>query len=203
MKLHNSLGPNPHVVRMFAAERGVDLETVEVDIMGGENRQEAYLAKNPAGQLPALELDDGSFVSEVTAICEYLDETADGAPILGSTPAEKAQARMWTRRVDLGICEPLANGFRFSEGLDLFKPRMLTRPEAADGLKAMAQDKLGWLDAQLAGKDFIGGDKLGLADILLFCFLTFGANVGQPLNPDNKNVAAWFERMQNRPSAAA
>ena len=203
MELHNSMGPNPHVVRMFAAERGIDLEKVEVDIMSGENRQEAYLAKNPAGQLPALELDDGTFISEVTAICEYLDETAAGSPILGSTPEEKAQARMWTRRVDLGICEPLANGFRFSEGLDLFKPRMLTRPEAADGLKAMAQDKLGWLDAQLEGKDFIGGDSLGLADILLFCFLTFGANVGQPLNPDNKNVAAWFERMQGRASAAA
>ena len=188
---------------MFAAERGVDLDTVEVDIMAGENRQEAYLAINPAGQLPALELDDGTVISEVTAICEYLDEVADGQPILGSTPAEKAQSRMWTRRVDLGICQPLANGFRFSEGLDLFKPRMLTRPEAADGLKAMAQDKLGWLDAQLEGKEFIGGSHVGLADILLFCFLTFGANVGQPLNPDNANVSAWFDRMQDRPSAAA
>ena len=109
---------------------------------------------------------------------------------------------MWTRRVDLGICEPLANGFRFSEGLELFKPRMLTRPEAAEGLKAMAQDKLAWLDTQLEGKEFIGGSRIGLADILLFCFLTFGANVGQPLNPDNANVSAWFERMQGRPSAS-
>ena len=203
MKLHNSLGPNPQVVRMFAAERGIELDKIEVDLMAGENRQEAYLAKNPAGQLPALELDDGTVISEVTAICEYLDEVADGQPLLGSTAAEKAQSRMWTRRVDLGICEPLANGFRFSEGLELFKPRMLTRPEAAEGLKAMAQDKLGWLDAQLEGKTFIGGSNIGLADILLFCFLAFGANVGQPLNPDNANVSAWFERMQARPSAAA
>ncbi len=203
MKLHNSLGPNPHVVRMFAAERGIELDTVEVDIMAGENRQDAYLAKNPAGQLPALELDDGTVISEVTAICEYLDETADGTPLLGNTPEEKAQARMWTRRVDLGICEPLANGFRFAEGLDLFKTRMLTRPEAADGMKAMAQDKLGWLDAQLEGKEFIGGSGIGLADILLFCFLDFGTNVGQPLNPENKNVNAWFERMRGRSSASA
>ena len=203
MKLHNSLGPNPHVVRMFAAERGIDLDTVEVDLMAGENRQEAYLAKNPAGQLPALELDDGTVIAEVTAICEYLDEVADGTPLMGSTPEEKALARMWTRRVDLGICEPLANGFRFSEGLDLFKTRMLTRPEAADGLKAMAQDKLSWLDAQLEGKEFIGGSRIGLADVLLFCVLAFGANVGQPLNPDNANVSAWFARMQSRPSASA
>lgn len=203
MKLHNSLGPNPQVVRMFAAERGIDLDKVEVDIMAGENRQEAYLAKNPAGQLPALELDDGTVISEVTAICEYLDEVADGAPLLGSTAAEKAQSRMWTRRVDLGICEPLANGFRFAEGLDMFKTRMLVRPEAAEGLKALAQDKLGWLDGQLEGREFIGGSQIGIADILLFCFLGFGANVGQPLNPDNKNVSAWFERMQSRPSASA
>ena len=203
MKLLNSIGPNPHVVRMFAAERGIDLDKVEIDILAAENRQEAYLAKNPAGQLPCLELDDGTVISEITAICEYLDETADGEPIMGSTPEERAVARMWTRRVDLGICEPLANGFRFSEGLDMFKTRMLVAPEAAPGLKAMAQDKIGWLDGQLEGKAFIGGDKIGLADILLFCFLAFGANVGQPLNPENANVMAWFERMQARPSAAA
>jgi len=203
MKLHNSVGPNPHVVRMFAAERGIDLDTVDVDLMGGENRQDAYLAKNPAGQLPCLELDDGTVIAEITAICEYLDEISDGEPLMGRTPEEKALGRMWARRVDLGICEPMANGFRFSEGLDLFKTRMLVRPEAADGLKAMAQDKLGWLDDQLAGKDFIGGDKIGLADVLLFCFLAFGANVGQPLKPEYKNVTAWFERMQARPSAAA
>ena len=203
MKLLNSIGPNPHVVRMFAAERGIDLDKVEIDILAAENRQAAYLAKNPAGQLPCLELDDGTVISEITAICEYLDETADGEPIMGSTPEERAVARMWTRRVDLGICEPLANGFRFSEGLDMFKTRMLVAPEAAPGLKAMAQDKIGWLDGQLEGKAFIGGDKIGLADILLFCFLAFGANVGQPLNPENGNVMAWFERMQARPSAAA
>jgi glutathione S-transferase len=188
---------------MFAAERGIDLDKIEVDLMGGENRQEAYLAKNPAGQLPCLELDDGTVIAEITAICEYLDEISDGKSLMGSTPEEKALARMWARRVDLGICEPMANGFRFSEGLDLFKTRMLVRPEAAEGLKAMAQDKLGWLDGQLEGKEFIGGDNIGLADILLFCFLAFGAAVGQPVNPEHKNVTAWFERMQARPSAAA
>ncbi len=203
MKFYNSMGPNPHVVRMFAAERGINLDMVDVDIMSAENRQDAYLAKNPAGQLPCLELDDGSVIAEITAICEYLDETNPGDSLIGADAGDKANTRMWTRRIDLGICEPLANGFRFSEGLELFKPRMLTRPEAADGLKAMAQDKLTWLNGQLEGRDFIAGDKLTLADILLFCFLAFGANVGQPLNPENGNVAAWFERMQGRASASA
>ena len=203
MKFYNSMGPNPHVVRMFAAERGIDLNPVEVDIMGAENRQDAYLAKNPAGQIPCLELDDGTVIAEITAICEYLDETNPGDSLIGSDPADKANTRMWTRRVDLGVCEPMANGFRFAEGLELFKPRMVTRPEAAEGLKVIAQDKLTWLNGQLEGRDFIAGDKLTLADILLFCFLAFGASVGQPLNPENANVSAWFERMQGRASASA
>jgi glutathione S-transferase len=188
---------------MFAAERGVELNTTDVDIMSGENRQDPYLEKNPAGQLPCLELDNGDHIAEVTAICEYLDETGPGDSLIGATAEEKANTRMWTRRVDLNICEPLANGFRFAEGLDLFKDRIVVRPEAADGLKAIAQDRISWLDKQIESRDFIAGDKLSMADVLLYCFLAFGANVGQPLNPDNKNIAAWFERMQARPSASA
>ena len=78
MKLYNSVGPNPHVVRMFMAERGIDLPKEDIDLMAGENRQAPYTTKNPAGQLPALELDDGSILTEITAICEYLDETQPG-----------------------------------------------------------------------------------------------------------------------------
>jgi glutathione S-transferase len=203
MKFFDSVGPNPQVVRMFAAERGIDLDTEKVDIIGGENRQEAYLQKNPAGQMPCLELDDGSFLAEVTAICEYLDEIGDGESLIGNTPEERAKTRMWTRRIDLNVCEPLANGFRYSEGLGMFKDRITTIPEAAEGLKRVAQEKITWLDGLMAGKTFVCGDKLTLADILLYCFLAFGANVGQPLNPDNKNVMAWFERMSQRPSASA
>ncbi|MEQ9144828.1 MAG: glutathione S-transferase family protein [Parvibaculaceae bacterium] len=203
MKLYNSIGPNPRVVKMFMAEKGIEMPFEEIDIMGGANRQEDYTKVNPAGQLPALQLDNGDVISEITAICEYLDEKNPNPPLIGSTPEERAETRMWTRRVDLGICEPLANGFRFSEGLAMFQDRMRCIPEAADGLKACAQDKIKWLDGQLEGKDWIAGDRFTLADILLFGFLDFGASVGQPLDPANKNVVAWFERVNARPSAAA
>ena len=203
MKLINSVGPNPHVVRMFAAERGIDLPTENIDILTGENRQDGYLNKNPSGQAPCLELDDGSHLAEVTAICEYLDEVSPGASLIGETPEQRAEARMWTRRVDLNICEPLANGFRFAEGLGLFKDRIVTVPEAAEGLKRIAQDRLTWLDRQLAGKTYLCGDRLTLGDVLLYCFLAFGATVGQPLNPANANVKAWFDRMAARPTAKA
>ncbi len=204
MKFYNSLGPNPQVVRMFAAERGVTLDMVDVDIMAGENREADYVAKNPSGQLPCLELDDGSYLAEVTAICEYLDEISDGPRLLGETPEERAKNRMWTRRVDLYICEPLATGFRAAEGRQLFENRMTLLPaEVAGDLKAIAQEKITWLDGLIEGRDYIGGDSPSLADILLFCFIAFGTNVGQPLNEDNRNIVAWFERMQARPSASA
>lgn len=203
MKLYNSIGPNPRVVRMFMAERGIEVPKQEVDLRGGENRREPYTDKNPSGQLPALELDDGTVLSEITAICEYLDEKAPGPSLIGSTPEQRAETRMWTRRIDLNIVEPLVNGFRFSEGLKLFQNRIRCIPEAADGLKATARDRLAWLDELMAGKQFVCGSRFTLADILLFAFVDFGNQVGQKLSPDLKNISAWFDRMKARPSAAA
>nr|WP_321359022.1 glutathione S-transferase family protein [uncultured Hyphomonas sp.] len=203
MKLITSVGPNPHVVRMFMAERGIDIPTEEIDIRAGENREAPFLKTNPAGQSPCLVLDDGSVVTEITAICEYLDETFPGEKLMGDTPEARAQNRRWTRWVDLNIVEPLTNGFRYSEGLPMFKDRMRCLPEAADGLKACAQDKIKFLDGRLADQPYIAGDKFSLADVLLFCFQAFGNTVGQPLNPEFRNYAAWFAKVGERPSAKA
>ncbi len=144
MKLYNSGGPNPKVVRMFMAEKGIDLPKIEVDLRGGENRQPAFLARNPAGQSPALELDDGSVLAEITAICEYLDEKYRNTPsLIGDTPEQRAETRMWVRRVDLNVCEPMANGFRYSEGLKMFQSRMRCLPEAAAG-PSRRSPRTGW-----------------------------------------------------------
>ena len=204
MKLYNSLGPNPKLVRIFAAEKGYAFpEVVEVDLMSGANRKAPYLAKNPAGQLPALELDDGRVIAETIAICEYLEEIAPRPALIGSDPAERAETRMWVRRIEWKIIQPLADGFRFAEGLPLFKDRIRTLPEAAAGLKATAQDGLAWLDQQIAGRDTIVPKRFTIADIALYAFLDFGASVGQPLPPSAKNLAAWFEKGKARPSAKA
>ena len=203
MKLHTSIGPNPRVVKMFLAEKGLAMDFVEVDLRGGENRREPYnTSVNPAGQTPALELDDGSCVTEITAICEYLEERQPNPPLIGTTAEQRAATRMWTRRVDIKICEPMANGFRYAEGLGLFEGRMRCLPEAAAGLKAIAKDGEEWLEAHFPGP-WIAGDRFTLADILLFSFLDFGAMVGQPLDPKFKKVGAWYERVKARPSAAA
>ncbi len=204
MKFYNSIGPNPRVVRMFLAEKGVKVPVVEVDLIKGENRQDAHLKRNPAGQMPCLEFDDGAHLSEITAICEYIEDTHPAPALIGATPREKAETRMWTRRVDLNICEPMANGFRNAEGLPLFKARIPTDPAVAPGLKMIAQNREKWLSDMKAPSDqFLCGDRFTLADILLFCFVDFGIQVGQPLNPEAKWLAGWYERVKARASAAA
>lgn len=203
MKLYTSVGPNPRVVTLFMAEKGISLPEVMVDLHGGENRRPPYSTQvNPSGQTPALELDDGAVLTEITAICEYLDERFDSTTLIGATAEERAATRMWTRRIDLKVCEPMANGFRFAEGLPLFESRMRCLPEAAAGLKAIAQDGLAWLDTQLGNNEFFAGTRLTLADLMLFAFLEFGSRIGQPLNPDFANIARWFEAMKGRPSTA-
>ncbi len=203
MLLYNSIGPNPRFVRIFMAERGIELPRVEVDLRSGENRGEAFRAKNPTGQCPALELDDGTVIAEITAICEYLDEVTPGPSLIGSTPQERAETRMWARRVDLNILEPMANGFRFSDGLKMFQNRTHCIPAAAEDLKQIAQEQLTWLDGQMNGKTFICGERMTLADILLFAFVDFFDGVKQPINQANQHIVAWHARMKARPSAGA
>lgn len=201
MKFHNSVGPNPRVVKLFMAEKGIEIPEVTVDLRGGENRRAPYNVEvNPAGQTPALELDDGSVITEITAICEYLEEKFPDTPLIGTSAEERAATRMWTRRIDLKICEPLTNGFRFAEGLPLFEPRLRCLPEAAAGLKATAQDGVRWLDPLIAGREFVAGERLTLADLMLFAFLDFGISVGQPIDASATNAIAWYERMKARPT---
>src|SRR4051794_3813485 len=144
------MGPNPKVVRMFLAEKGIEIPKVEIDVRGGENRQPPYLAKNPFGQSPALELDDGTVLAEITAICEYIEEKHPAPPLIGTTPEERAETRMWARRIDLNVLEPMANGFRFAEGLRMFQDRLPCIPQAADDLKLTAQKNLARIERLMA-----------------------------------------------------
>lgn len=203
MKLYDSIGPNPHIVRMFMAEKNMSMPKQTVDLRAGENRQPEHLKRNPHGQMPALELDDGNYLSEVTAICEYLEEKQPSPPLIGTTPEERAECRMWTRRVDLNICEPLAMGYRFGEALKFFQKRIPVAPEASPGMKMIAANRLEWLNGQMAGKQYLCGDRFTLADVLLYCWINFGNQVGQPLNPANTNIVTWFARVGERPSAKA
>jgi glutathione S-transferase len=202
MKIYDSFGPNPRALRMVLLEKGLELPKTEVDLLAMENRQAPYTDHNPGGQLPALEMDDGRVIGETVAIFEYLEEKHPTPPLVGTTPEERAETRCWQRRIELKITEHLYNGFRFAEGLELFRPRLRVLPEAADGLKATVRDNLAWLDPLLAGKTWIVGPRFTIADVILYCALDFGRGVGQTIDPALGNVTAWFERVGARPSAS-
>lgn len=201
MKLLSSFGPNPRIVRMFADAKGISLALEEHDLMGAENRGEAYLKKNPGGQMPALELDDGTVIAETTTICEYLEELHPNPVMVGADPVQRAVTRMWIRRVELNITEHMYNGFRFAEGLDMFRDRLYCIPEAADGLKKKARAGREWLNGLMAGRDYIVGDSMMLPDIILYCCMDFCKDVAQPVDTDLDNIAAWFKRMDTSASA--
>ncbi len=202
MKLYQSVGPNPRVVTLFVAEKGVAVERVFVDIQAGENRQPTYLAINPHGGTPSLALDDGSHLSESVAICEYLEETQSGPSLIGATPAERAATRAMTRWIDQMVVVPMSSGFRSAEGLPMFKDRLLCVPEAAEGNKAYARDGLTQVDGELGDKEWLMGNRFSLADILLFAFVDFGGAVGQPIPDGLSKLKAWAARVAARPSAA-
>ena len=203
MKFYSSRGPNPRLVRMFMMERGIELPTVEVDIVAGENVSEDYKALNPSAQTPCLQLDDGSVLAEVTTICGYLDEISPGLSLIGETPQERAETRMWNRRIDVRILEPMTLAFRSAEGLPMFESRCRLIPHAADDLKAIVQENWAWLESLMAGKDYVCGDRFTLADVQLFCFAEFGGMIGQGIPADLPNLQGWFARIAARPSAAA
>ncbi|GGI71856.1 hypothetical protein GCM10007973_06060 [Polymorphobacter multimanifer] len=204
MKYYDSIGPNPRAVRIAMAEKGLAIPMETIDIMGGANRTPEHFARNPSGSTPALELDNGACIAEITAIIEYLEDIHPAPALIGSTPEERAETRMWVRRIDLYILEPMANGFRASEGRRMFAPRMtLVSESAAAELKAMAQEKLLWLDGLMQGRQCICGDRFTMADILLLAFVDFGAQIGQPMPSTASWLPEWQARAAARPSASA
>jgi glutathione S-transferase len=190
-------------MRIFLAEKGITIPTKNIDIMKAENREGPYSERNPGGQLPALELDNGKCIGETVAIWDYLEEKYPAPALVGATAEERAETHQWQRRVELNITENIYNGFRFAEGLEMFRKRLPCEPEAAPGLKRIAQARLRWLDGLMAGRDYVVPNRFTTADIILYCCLDFAAGVGQTIDPSLNSLHDWFNRMDSRPSAKA
>ncbi|HMM55311.1 MAG TPA: glutathione S-transferase family protein [Candidatus Desulfobacillus sp.] len=201
MLVFDAHSPAPRCLRMFLHEKGLDLPAVSVDVFVGENREPAYLALNPAGQTPALQLDDGSVLAEAVAIAEYLEELHPEPALIGRTPAERAQTRQWWRRAELNVTEFIHNAYHYAEGLARFEPRIPVAPEAADGLKRVAQDRLRWLDGMMGEGPWLCGGRFSAADIWLYVWLDFGGTVAQPFDRGLPRIGPWFERVAARPAA--
>lgn len=200
IRLFDSFGILPRVIRFFLLEKGLDIPRYEVDLLLGENRDPEYLKLNPSGQTPALELSDGTILGEGPVICEYLEELSPDPPLIGITAKERAITRMWWRRVELNICQPMILGFYYGEGLETYRTRMRCIPEAADGMKERARDGMRWLDGLLRG-EWVAGPSFTIADIHLYSFVQEMSEKGQYVPDDCAAVKAWMDRVGARPAA--
>lgn len=201
MLVYDAHSPAPRCLRMFLLEKQLQLPAVTVDVMTGENRQSAYLAVNPAGQTPALRLDNNNILTEAVAIAEYLEELYPTPVLIGCTPEQRAQTRQWWRRVELNITEFIHNAYHYAEGLTRFESRIPVVPEAAEGLKRVAQDRLRWLDNMFGTGPYLCGERFTAADIWLYVWLDFGQSVNQPFDRSLPNINPWFDRVAARSSA--
>ncbi|GAA5316865.1 MAG: glutathione S-transferase [Candidatus Pelagadaptatus aseana] len=202
MKIYETkTAPNPRRVRMFLAEKGIDMEYVQLDIAGGENLTPEMRAKNVTTKVPFLELDDGTCIGETMAICRYFEETNPETPLLGNTPLEKAEVEMWQRRVEFGFM--LQVGFCFQHTTGYFKDRM--NPVAEWGVEAgkNAVQFLELAEEQLGKHTYIAGDNFSAADISLLCAIDFARVVKIKPTDEQVNIKRWHELVSSRPSAKA
>jgi glutathione S-transferase len=203
MKLYGAPmpAPNPRRVRMFLAEKGIDLPETRIDMMKREHKSPEFRAKNSLGQIPTLELDDGETISETVAICRYFEEIRPEPALFGRTAVEKARVDMWVRRIEFVLMTPVGNYWRH------FHPRtaaLLTqyRDFGESNVETYANAQK-WLDRELADRPFMAGDAYSMADICAQSTVDFAAWIGLPIDPRWTNLAAWHERVSARPSAAA
>ncbi|MGY3889843.1 glutathione S-transferase family protein [Aeromonas mytilicola] len=193
--------PNARRVRMFLAEKGVEMTYQQVDLGVGENLEPAFLAKNPAGRIPVLELDDGTCLSETVAICRYFEELNPEPNLFGNTALERATIEMWSRIVEFNLWLPTAMAFRHITGF--YQDRETVFPEWGEECKLQALAWLARLDARLAEVPYVAGDRFTIADILALCTIDFGKVVGLRIAPQQHYLQAWHERVSARPSAQA
>jgi len=202
MKLYDSkIAPNPRRVRIFLAEKGIEVPTVQVDIASGENRKPPYIEKNPLGGTPMLELDDGTCIAETVAICRYFEEIQPNPPLLGTDAKDRALVEMWQRRMELELFRHVTGCFQNTH--DFFKGRIEQVPAFGEVCRKAARARLAWLDGDLGGRPFIAGERYTIADITALCAIDFGRVVDIRIAPEQKNLLRWYESVSSRPSAKA
>lgn len=193
--------PNPRRVRIFLAEKGIDLPETPVDMMTREHKSPEFRAKNSAGQIPTLELDDGTCISETVAICRYFDESQPDPPMFGTTPVEKALVDMWVRRAEFMVMTPVGNFWRHAH------PRtaaLLTQfKDFGESNKETYKGAQRFLDRELEGRPWLAGDTYSMADICLLTTVDFAKWIGLPLEPEFETLNAWHRRATERPTSRA
>jgi glutathione S-transferase len=202
MKLYDSaMAPNPRRVRVFLAEKGIEVPSVQIDLAKAENRSDEFLKKNPMGGVPVLELDDGSYLAESVAICRYFEEQQPDPNLMGRGPEDAANIEMWQRRAELYLLSNVAGCFRNTHAF--FKGRIPQVPEYGEVCKQGALKQLEFYDSLLADRPFIAGDRYSIADITAMVGIDFGRISDIRIADGQKNLARWHESVASRPSAKA
>jgi glutathione S-transferase len=202
MKIYDfALAPNPRRLRIFVAEKGLKIPSEQINILEGQNRTPEMLAKNPAGGLPVMELDDGSHLAESVAICRYLEGLHPEPNLMGKDSREQAFIEMWNRRIELNLFGPVSRVFQNTT--ELFKGRIKQFPEYAAQQREIVDQQFQWLDQQIGNKPFIAGDRFTIADITAEVAVDFGDFAGIKPDPSLKNLSRWHQSVSSRPSAKA
>jgi glutathione S-transferase len=194
-------GMNPRRVRIFLAEKGISLPTVEVDMAAGENATPAYRAKNPMGKMPMLEFDDGSYLSESIAICRFFEAVQPQPPLFGATPLEQAQIEMWNRRMEFEIMRPIEQAFVNLSPFWIGKRHQVAA--YGEHMQTIAGDRMAWLDRELATRPFVAGATYTVVDITAQAALLLGKNTGLPIPAELVHLQRWFKAVTSRPTARA
>jgi len=208
MKLYDcQMAPNPRRARIFLQEKGLDIPKREIDILAGENLEDDYLAINPFGLVPVLELDDGTFISEVPAICRYIESQHPEPNLMGTDPVETARIESWERYAEMNGMQAAGELFRnMTPALDDRGLPGMTGIERIPALVERGKRRLAHFYAQLedrfAQSEYLAGDRFTLADITALCVVDFATFVKQGIPEGNENTKRWYEAVSARPTAA-
>ncbi|HSI01647.1 MAG TPA: glutathione S-transferase family protein [Reyranella sp.] len=203
MKLYGlKHAPNPRRVKIFLAEKKIALPIEELDIETRQHQTPEFLARNPLGQLPVLELDDGTILSESIAICRYFEEMVPEPPLFGRSTLERAQVEMWNRRMELELLLPMVDVFVHCHPFWIGKREQM--PAWGEARRKLLVERMRWLDRELEGRAFIGIDRYNVADITAQVALLTARSVAQlPIPEDHKNLSRWWASVTKRPTARA
>ncbi len=203
MKLYNHpAAPNPRRVRIFAAEKGINLQLEDVDLLARQTRTPEFLAKNSSGAVPVLQLDDGSYLSESVAICRYLEGIRPEPNLFGRDFREQAEIEQWNRRMELELFAQIGDVVRNTN--ELFRGIFVQFPQYGEAKRPVVVERLARMDAELHDREFIAGHRFTIADITALVALDIAAVMaGIKPDPALKNLARWYQAVSSRPSAKA
>jgi len=194
--------PNPRRVRVFLAEKGIEVPLAPVDMSAMEHRSAEIASRNPLQRLPVLELDDGTVICESVAICRYFEDLHPEPALFGRGALGKALVEMWQRRMEFNLLTPVAQAFRHIHPA-MKEWEVPQIPEWGEANKPKAVEFLRLLDGELAGREFVAGDEYSIADITGLIALDFMKPARIQLPDELTNVLRWRAAISSRPSAAA